>query len=328
MRRSFLRQALVVLAAGAMFLPMAVYHGDTAQAASINFPSNCSMSGPDGNGNFTLTCQTSGGTFTCSSISASPSAPSLTQSVTLTANCSNNVGSISYTWTAAGANAVGCPSIGTGASQEILPVPTGTSPINCTYNLSATDTTPTTALANKTLSYTTGGGGGGGGGGNIDTSACTALGLTARVVTVAWGDNTVVRPPTFGPNDALIVQFTTSSVTTSNSKGNISAVEFNGPWALRAGALSDRPCDFTVGLPIAQSTSFTWFNGQNPSFGFSVANPVRRAATLLPNTTYYLNITNIVPAPPPLGGTQELRPEQLPHADHADQAHRHLGAAA
>ena len=291
MRRSFLRQALVVLAAGALFLPMAVYHDDAAQAATITFPSNCSLSSPDGSGNVTLTCQTSGGGPSAPggcSIAYSPSSNvAANTSVQMTVNCNTGAPFTSYAWT--GGFAAGQTGPTTNAAN-VTAAASGTVTVSNAIG-------PTVVNWSVTV-------GGGGGGGNVDTSACTAVGLTARVVTVAWGSNTIVDPPTFGPNDALIVQFTTSSVTTSSSLGNISAVEFNGPYALRAGALSDRPCDFGVGLPIAQSTSFTWFNGKNPSFGFSVANPARRAATLLPNTTYYLNITNIVPAPPYPGGTQ------------------------
>jgi len=133
------------------------------------------------------------------------------------------------------------------------------------------------------------------------------LGLNAKVVVVAWGSNTVVRPPTspnFGPNDALIVQFTTSSVTTSSSKGNINAVEYQGATVGRAGALSASPCDFHVGLPKVGSGSATVFNGWNPSISFSVSNPVTGVPTLQPNTPYYLNITNWVPAPPISPSTQ------------------------
>jgi hypothetical protein len=241
--------------------------------------------------------------------------------VTLTANCSNNVGSISYTWTASGANAAGCPSVGSGASQtNNLAVPTATSAVNCTYNLSANDTA-TTATTSKTVSYSAGGsGGGGGGGGTVDTSVCAALGLNAKVVVATWTGNTILYTASspvngFGPNDAVIVQFTTSSVTTSTNKGNISAVEYMGPTTPRAGALSASPCDFTVGMPkyklksgvVTQCATTVISGATSPSTGFSlVAQPQSSLdcqAVLQPNTTYYWNLTNFVPAPPT--GTQQ-----------------------
>ncbi|HTR58116.1 MAG TPA: hypothetical protein VMM27_08070 [Casimicrobiaceae bacterium] len=298
MRRSFLRQALVVLAAGAVFLPMAVYHGDTAQAASITFPDTCSMSGPDGSGNFTLNCQTTGGPGLpgqCS-IAYSPSNNvAANTSVQMTVNCNTGAPFTSYSWT--GGFAAGQ----TGQTTTAANVTTSASG-NVTVSNSVGPT-----IVNWSVTV-----GGGGGGGPVDTSACTNMGLTPRVVTVAWGSNTVVRPPSFGPNDALIVQFVTSSVTTSIAKGNISAVEFNGPYAPRAGALSDIPCDFGVGLAKSGSSSRTWFNGSNPSFSFTVSNPLKNYPTLLPNTPYYLNITNFVPAPPPLTGTQECGQSNCP----------------
>jgi hypothetical protein len=247
--------------------------------------------------------------------------------VTLTANCSNNVGSIAYTWTNSSGNVAGCPSLASTASQPILALPTATSAVNCSYNLSAFDTA-TTATTSATLRYSTGGGGGGGGGGgNVDTSGCVALGLNAKVIVPNWNgaqiDTGLNGVPSFGPNDALIVQFTTGSFTTSTltGLGSISGVEFGGPTTPRAGALSASPCDFTGGMPkykwstknaVTTQCATTVFSGvMGPGEGFSVATLTDLATqkslvcqTLLqPNTTYYWNLTNFSP-PPPIGTQQ------------------------
>jgi hypothetical protein len=195
--------------------------------------------------------------------------------------------------------------------------------------LSANDTA-TTVTPSKPLNYSTGsggGGGGGGGGGTVDTSACTALGLNPKVIVANWSgaqiDTYLSSNTSFGPNDAVIVQFTTGSFTTSTVSGigSLSAVEFSGPTSPRAGALSASPCDFTVGMPqyqwstknsVAKQCNTTVFSGtMGPQVGFSVATLTdlgsQKSTTcqvlLQANTTYYWNLTNFSP-PPPIGSTQ------------------------
>ena len=327
MNRSLVRPAACALAAAAFTLTLLAVPASSPSAQTITLSGfGCSGTVAWNSASNTLTCQTSTGTFGCS-ISATPSASTtVTTAVTLTANCSNAAGSIAYTWTA-GANAAGCPSIASGASQEPLAAPGGTTALSCGYNLSANDGA-TTATTNKTVSYSTGGGGGGGGGGgNVDTSACVALGLNAKVIVANWNgaqiDTGLNGVPSFGPNDALIVQFTTGSFTTSTltGLGSISGVEFNGPTTPRAGALSASPCDFTGGMPkyswkskinATGQCATTVFSGvMGPSEGFSVATLTDLASqkslvcqTLLQaNTTYYWNLTNFSP-PPPIGSQQ------------------------
>jgi hypothetical protein len=176
------------------------------------------------------------------------------------------------------------------------------------------------------LSYSAGGSGGGGGGGSgpIDTSACTALGLTPKVITTnsngqpMWGSNSnayTANNGSFGPNDAVIVVFTTSSVTTSTATGSINGAEYGGPTVGRSGALSTSPCDFTVGLPkyklnktgqLSQCATTVFSGDPYPAASFSLlAQPQSQLtcqAILQPNTTYYWNLTNF--SPPPPNGTQ------------------------
>jgi hypothetical protein len=310
MRRSFLRQALVVLAAGALFLPMAIYHGDTAQAASISFPSTCSMSGPDGNGNFQINCQTTGGPGLpggCS-IGYSPSsnvAANIT--VTMTVNCTTGAPFTSYAWT-------GGSVVGAGTSGSVTPA------ASVNGNVNVTNSAGSTAVP---WSVTVGSGGGGPPGGP-DTTACRNLGLNPKVVVMNWNGGTIKTGNSggFGANDALIVQFTTGSFTTSTLTGfgSLSGVEFGGPTTPRSGALSASPCDFSVGMPMykwsnrnlvtTQCATTAFSANAGPGIGFSVASLPELAtqkstscqALLQPNTTYYWNLTNFSPAPPT--GTQ------------------------
>jgi hypothetical protein len=308
MIRLLVRRALRLLACAALVLAAAA----PSQGAQVQLPVVLPLQilGADSfcTGGFvaggtasapTLTCQTSGGTFGCS-IAPSNSSPLLATLVTLTATCSNAAGPVTYIWSQDPSIVSGCPSITQEASPDTNKADLSASTVaaSCKYDLSASDGT-TTVTPTKSVSYSTtppppppGG---------VDTSACTAFGLNAKVVVASWTSNTIIKPPqspNFGPNDALIVQFTTSSVTTSTTTGNISAVEYGDPTTQRAGALSASPCDFTVGLPKVNSGSRTIFNGWNPSFSFTVSNPLTGKAMLQPNTTYYLNITNFVPAPP------------------------------
>src|SRR5437867_365487 len=131
MNRSLVRPAACALAAATFTLILLAVPASSASAQTITLSGfGCSGTVAWNSSSNTLTCQTSTGTFGCSSISANPSAPALTQAVTLTANCSNNVGSIAYTWSASLANAGGCPSLASTAAQPILAVPTATSAVS------------------------------------------------------------------------------------------------------------------------------------------------------------------------------------------------------
>ena len=324
MNRSLVRSAACALAAAAFTLILLAVPASSPSAQTITLSGfGCSGTVAWNSNTNTLTCQTSGGTFGCS-IAASVSSPTVSSAETLTANCSNNAGSVSYAWSLRTGSTAGCPAITSTTNQAILSAPNGTTALTCTYDLSANDTA-TTVTPSKALSYSTGGGGGGGGGGGPDTSACTALGLNPKVVVANWAGAQIdtVNGVGFGPNDAVIVQFTTGSFTTSTVSGigSLSAVEFSGPTSPRAGALSASPCDFTVGMPqyqwstknsVAKQCNTTVFSGtMGPQVGFSVATltdlATQKSTTcqvlLQPNTTYYWNLTNFSP-PPPIGSTQ------------------------
>ena len=327
MNRSLVRPAAHALAAAAFTLILLAVPASSPSAQTITLSGfGCSGTVAWNSSSNTLTCQTSGGTFGCS-IAASVSSPTVSSAETLTANCSNNAGIISYAWSLRTGSTAGCPTTTSTTNQAILSAPNGTTALACTYDLSANDTA-TTVTPSKALSYSTGGGGGGGGGGGpVDTSACVALGLNAKVIVANWNgaqiDTFTSNSTSFGPNDALIIQFTTGSFTTSTltGLGSLSGVEFGGPTTQRSGALSTSACDFTGGMPMykwstkqaatAQCATTAFSNNAGPGIGFSVATLTDLASqkslvcqTLLQaNTTYYWNLTNF--SPPPPTGTQQ-----------------------
>ena len=296
MNRSLFRAAACTLAAVAATLALlAVPASSPSQAASFTFSdNNCSSFTlqDTGGGNFTLTCQTtSGGTFSCP-ISTSNSAPTVSSLVTLTANCSNAVGSVGYTWTLRASSTVGCPTTTSTTNQASLAAPGGTAALTCVYDLSATDGTPTTVTPSKTVSYSVGGGGGGGGGGTTDTTACSNLGLNPKVISVPWASQTIYTTNNggFGANDAVLVKFTTpATIPAGTGLGKIGAVEFQSSPSARTGSLSPNPCEF--GLPGTLPGG--GFAGTNaPLISFKLPGSTKTALSLQANTTYYFNIRN------------------------------------
>jgi hypothetical protein len=290
MIRSFTRWAALASTTAALAFSFAAA---PAQGATFNFSNtNCNSFTltDNGGGNFTLNCQTSTpGTFGCS-VGQSISAPTVAQGVTLTANCSNAAGSIAYTWSAASANAVGCPSIPSGASQASLTAPGGLTALSCGYNLSANDGA-TTATGNRTVNYATGGGGGGGGGGGFSGS-CPGIKHTAYLIE-SWANPVKVYTANaggFNINDVAVIQFTTGSLTVDGRTGGISGVEFGSATSPRFMTLSTQPCDFTSGNVLASNTSTA------PQISFSVGTNSIGAPQLSINTTYYVNVMNVAPA--------------------------------
>jgi len=305
MRRSFLRQALVVLASCALSLPIALDYGAPAQAATFSFSDGGCASytlQDNGGGNFTLTCVPAvAGSFSCS-ISPSIGSPTVQQAVTLTANCQNNAGTIAYTWTGPSSGTAGCPAISSGANTKNagLATPGGSTALtNCMYNLSANDTA-TTVTPSKAVSYTTGGGGGGGGGGAIDTSACAAQGLAANTVDLGTGSSTQVFTNQFGginQGQALVIRFHTGANTTTAGKGSFNVTDNpQGGGGHLTGAVSASPCDFGPGaLPRKGGGTLSWANSPFSGFQYftTLSTGKSGAATLNPNQDYYLNFKQL-----------------------------------
>jgi hypothetical protein len=92
----------------------------------------------------------------------------------------------------------------------------------------------------------------------------------------------------FGPDDIVVVQFTTGNFPSGSNLLSIAGAEYGDPPTNRIAAMSDKPCDF-VGLPFfgaktGPSTSVT--------VPFTIDNPNNYGTypILHVNTTYYLNV--------------------------------------
>ena len=296
MIRSLVRPAAGVLAAAAVTaILLAVPASTPSQAASFTFSDpNCSSFSWDG---VTLTCVTSGGggggAVACSSISVSTGSPTLATAEVLTANCSGGVAALSYTWSLQ--SGAGCPTPTPKANpaQADVAAPGGSTALACQYKVQATDGA-TNASANKTINYSTGGGGGGGGGGPI---SCSNVNGATHVIDATWtsaGTYLSANFGGFGPNDAIVVRFTTSIITSATAKGYIRAVEYSDPIAPRTGTLSSQPCDFTGGVPVTNGGGLgsAFANDTAPWLYFTLNYPRTGFAMLQPSTTYYFNMIN------------------------------------
>lgn len=376
MRRSFLKQALVVLASCGLFLPIALDYGVTAQAATITISDqNCDSFTLTGTApNQSLTCvvssapactvtgPTTGQTGSPITLiaSCSPAATSwvwtggtCASSVTSTCQDTQNVTGVVH-YTVKGSNAIGTgnvsPTFDVTWSNSPPPVPTGCSisgapggsqsagvqvtlTINCNGGgqpnawtwtgggaagaatqtvgpIAVNTTTNFTAKASADGGATfssaaqatvTIGGGGGGGGGPI---ACPNVPGTTTTIDMAWGGNVLANTAAsgpLGPNDAIVVRFTTSSITSSTATGQINAYEYQGPTTARMGALSDTPCDFTAGLPMKGGGVSAFAGDVGPSISFMLVAQKSGAVTLLPSTTYYFNLKNFSGCSSPTG---------------------------
>src|ERR1051325_8131111 len=144
MIRSLVRPAAGASAAAALTaVLLAVPVSTPSQAASISI-NNCTSPTlvDNGGGNFTLTCAAGGGgggSISCS-ISLSAGSPVLTTAETLTASCTGQTGSVSYTWSGGGSG--GCPAIvqeGANPNKADVAAPGGSTALSCTYGLVASD---------------------------------------------------------------------------------------------------------------------------------------------------------------------------------------------
>lgn len=205
-------------------------------------------------------------------ITVSPSA-SLTAAttVTLTMSCSGGGAPTSYSW--AGGFAAGATS-----AQVAGTVSTTTS-----FTATATNAGGS-AQASQTVTVTVGGGGAQGG-------SCSGF-TNTRILTMDWNNPQPLLTGSsggLGPNDAVVVKFTTGPNVNPNQYGNITGAEYSSDPSTRQAALSTTMCDFGSSLGFgATSTSNT------VTVNFSVgSNSSGYYAALQPNTTYYYNVKQL-----------------------------------
>lgn len=124
------------------------------------------------------------------------------------------------------------------------------------------------------------------GGGTAWNGTCDGYANT-RVLDMSWANPTRVSTA-MGPNDAVVVQFTTGAGS-STSSGKVAAAEWGSAPSSRIGVLSDTPCDFGP-----QDSSRAASAGTSITVRFYVADTLVSSSypVLLPKTTYYFNIRN------------------------------------
>lgn len=121
-----------------------------------------------------------------------------------------------------------------------------------------------------------------------------------RVANIDWTSPQRVLPSSYGggmgQNDALIISFTTGSVSSvDNMLPRISSSEYQGPPTNRQAVLSSTPCDFGTQPTQGASTS-----GTTVTVPFTVDNPNNYGyyPILKKNTKYYYNIKNVADSCP------------------------------
>jgi hypothetical protein len=145
----------------------------------------------------------------------------------------------------------------------------------------------------KSVTWSTGGGGGGGGGGGA--LSCAGFAKTV-VIDEPWSAPSrkfTVTEGGFQGNDALIIRFTTGSLTAPLKNGAITLAEYGSQPSARHATLSATPCDFGAGLqpPFSEVGPTNTVRVLFQVGGTPVDYPV-----LSTNTTYYLNIVNVTPS--------------------------------
>ena len=115
---------------------------------------------------------------------------------------------------------------------------------------------------------------GGGGGGAISCSGFNAT----TVLTEPWTNWTTNTAGNMGPNDALVVKFTTGP-TASSQAGKIVMFSGSGQDSAHDAFVSTTPCDFTTPTLL-------------PDLKFTIGTKIPLSPMLALNTTYYINIRN------------------------------------
>ena len=178
--------------------------------------------------------------------------------VSLSMDCTGGSG-LTYSWTggfAAGSN-----------TQQVSGTVTATTTFTATASNAGGSSTKS-----ATVTVSTGGGGG--------PISCSGY-LNTDVLTATW-PNTANAILNMGPLDAGVVKFTTGSAT-GNGQATLSSPQ-QVATTTHDYTLSTQPCDFTG---IKQ-----WNGAGAITMRFNVSNTPGPYPSLLPNTTYYINIRN------------------------------------
>ena len=244
---------------------------------TINDPSNvCNWSWSGS----TLTCTPTGAggappaSFACNLNGQPAGAVAAGTLVTLTMSCSGGTPPYNYNWS---------PSAGASGNTLSTNVSTTT-----TFNVTATDSANPQAQSQKQAQVTVTAGVGGGGG--LDCKSVPGSGVTGAttVLDMNWASPQQLRFSGIGPNDAMVVRFTTGSNTSGANLPKISGAEYGTPASSRTAVLSTSACDFSA-PPALGWGAVSYGSSVNVYFTVGPNNSGYYPA-LSPNTTYYLNV--------------------------------------
>lgn len=124
------------------------------------------------------------------------------------------------------------------------------------------------------------------------TGACAGFTNTLNLA-MNWANPTRLYSSSagsFGPNDVVVVAFTTGSAASANNNlPRLVAAEYQSSPSTRIAVLSDKPCDFNAQVTAGATTS-----GTTVTIPFTVANQNNYGyyPILDLNKTYYMNIKN------------------------------------
>jgi hypothetical protein len=155
-----------------------------------------------------------------------------------------------------------------------------------TFNVTASDSAGAQSQKQAQVTVTTGGGGGGG----LNCASVPGSGVTGAttVVDMNWASPQQLRTSGIGPNDAIVVRFTTGSNTSGANLPKISGAEYGTPASSRTAVLSTSACDFSA--PPALGWAAVSY-GTSVGVYFTVGpNNTGYYPPLTPNTTYYFNV--------------------------------------
>ncbi len=191
----------------------------------------------------------------------------------LTATCSNNP--TSYSWTNCASNSASCLTRASGPGAVV-------------YSVSATNAGGPSAPASAMVGW--------------QANASTPPGFCAQFPTflytqAAWAEtaiytNAFIDDPAFAWNGVWVVQLNVSPTTPRGTFGRTTVAEFNGPATPRDVTISTIPCDFRATDPTGANGPLSRSTGTTTNNSFAIGSPMPGIPALQPGQTYYLNVRN------------------------------------
>lgn len=127
----------------------------------------------------------------------------------------------------------------------------------------------------------------------IASAGCPGFARTIDIK-LDWNAPGRISTGTFGPNDAVVVEFRTGNLDSANNNlPRISGAEWGTPPSARFAVLSATRCDFSQQQPY--QGAITAGNSIQVPFAVGLGNNWGFYPILQKNTTYYFNVKNLTP---------------------------------